>query len=108
MVDQGDVLRHTATKKTTAAIFEARWKEFTSSFKNYAAPDQTLLQNSVEEHTTCGKCKGGVRAVLVDAKPSNTFAYDLEVLVSLNCRDAKCAWTSNQWRTWVRTKPTEL
>jgi hypothetical protein len=108
MVDQGDVLRGSATKKTTAAIFEARWKEFASGFKNYAPPDQAVLQDSVEGTAKCGKCKGGVRAVLVDAKPSNAFAFDLEILVSLNCRDAGCAWTANQWRTWVRTKPTEL
>jgi uncharacterized protein with PIN domain len=108
MVDSNDILSGTPTNKKLQEVFQQRWKGFVNSLKDYERPEQGLLQESVEATTKCGKCKGGVRAVLADAVPSAAFAYDLEILVSLNCRDAACAWTANQWRTWVRTKPTEL
>ena len=108
MVDTNDILSGTPTNKKLQAVFQQRWKAFLGDMKNYEPPDQAVLQESVEKSAKCGKCAGWVRAVLVDVQPSSAFAFDLEILVSLNCRDAACAWTANQWRTWVRTKPTEL
>lgn len=108
MVHSDDVLSSGATKRVSDSIFKARLAEFSRGMKSYRPPEKEVLERSVEATTTCGKCKAPVRAVLTDARPSETFATDLDILVSLNCTADGCEWTSNQWRTWVRTKPTEL
>lgn len=108
MVDENDVLHVTPSERARKARFDAAIKEFSTRFKEYKEPNWAALQGSVEAGTVCGKCRGEIRAVLADVQPSQTFATDLDVLVSMNCRNAECGWTCNQWRTWVRTKPTEL
>jgi bacterioferritin-associated ferredoxin len=108
MVDDSNVLRGTASERRTKQMLEQRWKEYTSHIKEYEPPAREDLEHHVEETTKCGKCGGGIRAVMTEVQPSQAFAVDLEILVSLNCRDASCGWTSRQWRTWVRTKPLEL
>jgi hypothetical protein len=108
MVDDSNVLRHTAAERKLKEVFAARWKDFTNEMKGYEPPAREDLERVVEDTGKCGKCKGGVRAVLAEVQESRAFAIDLEILVSLNCRDAACGWSSRQWRTWTRTKPLEL
>lgn len=108
MVDDSNVLRMTPADRKLKEIFAGRWKDFTNEMKGYQPPSREDLERVVEETTKCGKCAGGVRAVLTDVQPSNAFAIDLEILASLNCRDAACGWSTRQWRTWTRTKPLEL
>jgi len=108
MVDKEDVLRQSPSERKLKENFERRMKAFAQEFKEYEPPTREALETAVEDTTKCGKCAGGVRAVMENVQPSNAFAYDLEILVSLNCRDGACGWTARQWRTWVRTKPLEL
>lgn len=108
MEDDGAILRDGMSARASKTIFEARLRGWMAHVKSYAPPERSALEKAVEDTTKCAKCQGGVRAVLEDCNPSNTFAYDLDILVSINCRDAACGWTSKQWRPWVRTKPLEL
>jgi hypothetical protein len=108
MVDESNVLRTTPAERRVKEVFAARWKEFTQEMKGYIPPTREDLERVVEESAKCAKCSGGVRAVLADVQESRAFATDLEILVSLNCRDAVCGWNQRQWRTWTRTKPLEL
>ncbi len=108
MVHEDDVLHGGVTKKKARAIFDAQLKEFTAGMKSYEAPAREDLEGSVQAHTKCPKCQGPVSALIEDVNPSATFAYDLDILVSIKCSDAVCAWGSRQWRSWTRTKPKEL
>jgi bacterioferritin-associated ferredoxin len=108
MVDKKDVMRGSASDRQIRERFERQIKTFKNHMKAYPPPAREVLERSVEATTKCAKCLGGVRAVIHDAQPSFSHASDLEILVALNCRNAECGWTSNQWRPWVRTKPTEL
>jgi bacterioferritin-associated ferredoxin len=108
MVDDKNVLRITPAERRIKEAFARRWKEFSNDLKEYQPPAKEDLEKVIEDTAKCGKCSGGVRAVLTEAQPSNAFATDLEILVTLNCRNAECGWTARQWRTWTRTKPLEI
>lgn len=69
---------------------------------------QAALEACVEANTKCGKCKGGVRAMCADSAPADGLTADLEIKVTLLCRDAACGWQANQWRPWRASAPKEL
>lgn len=109
MVDEENILRNSPSQRKLKERFNNHMREFAARLKEYKdPPSREVLEGVVEDTTKCGKCQGGVRAVMEQVQPSEAFAIDLEILVSLNCRDAACGWTARQWRTWVRTKPLEL
>jgi hypothetical protein len=109
MVDSDDVLRNPATKKVQDKLFRQRLAEFNAASRQYELPEKAELERAVEERDKCGKCGGGVRAVLEDAQPYDGTTADLEILVSLNCRDAVgCKWAVRQWRPWRQRAPLDL
>jgi hypothetical protein len=73
-----------------------------------ALANQSTLEACVEGNTTCGKCKGGVRAQCIDSMDADGLTADLEIKVALYCRDAACAWQAVQWRPWRVGAPKEL
>lgn len=83
-------------------------EQWLESFKGFEAPNQAVLEGSVESNSKCGKCDGKVRAVCLQAQKADGVVHDLDILVSLHCRDAKCEWKSTQWRPWSRHEPKEL
>ena len=85
-----------------------KFEEFVRAVKDYPLPVREDLERSVESGAKCGKCGGGVRALIEEVQESRAFATDLEMLVDVNCRDAACAWQVRQWRPWVRTRAGEL
>jgi hypothetical protein len=109
MVDEDNVLRNPATKKVQDKLFKQRLAEFNAAQQQYELPEKAELERAIEERDKCQKCGGGVRAVLENAQPYDRATADLEILVSLNCRDAvECKWAVRQWRPWRRSAPLEL
>lgn len=73
-----------------------------------AQENQSALEACVEGNTKCLKCKGGIRAQCMDSHDGDGLTSDLEIKVSLYCRDAACGWQSIQWRPWKVGSPKEL
>lgn len=71
-------------------------------------PEKAALERALEETGKCGRCKGGIRALIDEVHRPSGLLADLEFLVALRCRDAACAWTSREWRPWSQARPLEL
>lgn len=101
-------LRQGATPRHAREMSRLRYEDWKRTFKEYAPPERADLERIVEEGTKCGKCSGAVRALMEEVQPGQSFATDLEILFSIDCRDAACGWQVRQWRTWNRANPRTL
>lgn len=97
-----------AEKKVGGRTFEIKLSKTGQQHAMTAQQNQSALEASVEGNTKCGKCKGGVRAQCVDSQDGDGLTSDLEIKVSLYCRDAACGWQTIQWRPWKVGSPKEL
>lgn len=109
MVDKEDVLRNSVTGRVRDKLFKQRLAEFNEMVRHPDLPEKADLEHAMEEREKCKTCGGGIRAVLENAQPYDGTTADLEILVSLNCRDVvNCKWAVRQWRPWRRRAPLDL
>jgi uncharacterized protein with PIN domain len=71
-------------------------------------PDKEVLEAYIEAHSKCPQCGGGIRAVAEGCDKTSSALAELDILVTVCCRDAKCGWTAEQWRPWKATNPNVL
>lgn len=81
---------------------------FRERFKTFDIPTKAEMEHAAEACATCGKCGGGVRALIEDATFAGSVSSDMDVLVHLYCRNAACGWEARQWRPWKHTQPKVL
>lgn len=97
-----------AEKKVGGRTFTIKLSKSGQQHAALAQSHQSALEACVEANTKCGKCSGLVRAQCMDSQDGNNLTCDLEIKVSIYCRDAVCGWQSMQWRPWRAAAPKEL
>ena len=95
-------------KKINGRTFEMTLAKTGQQHAAVAQANQRALEACVEAGTKCKKCSGSVRAQCVDSQEGNSLTCDLEIKVSIYCRDAACGWQCEQWRPWRAAAPKEL
>jgi hypothetical protein len=75
---------------------------------DFDPPDPAPLEAAVEASAKCGKCGGGIRAVLDQFEKTASPNANLDVLFTLFCRDAECGWMDTQWRPWSSKAPEKI
>ena len=75
---------------------------------DFDPPNPALLEAAVEATAKCGKCGGGIRAVLDQFEKTVSPNADLDVLFTVFCRDGECGWMDTQWRPWSSKAPGKI